>query len=113
MHVCLCGVRARWPVCLRSGRNDALRTHFGGTGDGNADEMPMKRTALTLLALLGSAVLGDGKFFLLLFLGRLFDASEHLLRLLSRTCFVGSGHRLLSLIVMALRIRDLANPYLS
>lgn len=49
-------------LCLRSDRNEALRTHFGGTGDGNADEMPMKRTALTLLALLGSAVLVDGKF---------------------------------------------------
>lgn len=100
-------VCARW-LCLRSDRNDALRTHFGGSGDGNADEMPMKRTALTLLALLGSVVLGDGKFW------GFFYASEHLLlRLLSRTCFVGSGHCLLSLIVMALRIRDLANPYLS
>lgn len=43
--------------------NDTLSDSISvARGDGNAEEMPVKRTALTLLALLGSVALGNGEF---------------------------------------------------
>lgn len=58
-------------MCVRSdcgcvsGLAVLITTHFGrisSRGDGNFEEMALKQIALSLLALLGSVAVGNGKF---------------------------------------------------
>lgn len=100
MCVCVCGRS----VCgCVSGLVVLITTHFGRIStrrDGNFEEMALKQIAPTLLALLGLVAVGSGEF------------HQRTSPAFVSMCFSWTGHRLLSLIVMALCIWDLASRVL-